>query len=312
MVELGLVPFGSIGLTIFGIDIYFATPAVVGDELIGAAQFVQTPGSIRLLLDVILIGLFGGFYIVPLNALIQQRGRPSHRSRIIAGNNVLNSLFMLLSAVTAFSFGLSLSELLLLTAVLNGLVAIYIYTLVPEFLMRFIVWILVNTIYRIRTEGLEKIPERGAALLVCNHVSFVDAIVIAGCVRRPMRFVMYYKIFEIPILSFIFRTARAISIAGKKENPAILEKAFDDISRCLDNGDLVCIFPEGRITSDGEMSVFRPGIERIVRRNPVTVVPIALLAGAPVEAAAVSAESLRADVAALLQDEDRGPVVVEA
>jgi len=336
MVELGLVPFGSIGLTLFGIDVFFATPMIVGDELMGALQFLQTPGSPRLLLDVVMIGLFGGFYIVPLYALVQQRSEESHRSRIIAGNNVLNALFMLLSAVmaiAAFSAGLSIPELLLLTAILNGLVAIYIYTLVPEFLMRFVVWILVHTIYRIRKEGLEEIPDRGAALLVCNHVSFVDALVIAACVRRPIRFVMYYKIFQMPLLSFVFRTAGAIPIASKKEDPALLEKAFDDIADCLEKGHLVCIFPEGRVASDGEMSVFRPGIERIVRRSPVTVIPIALrglaaslfargsgrslrnfpwllwatidfVTGKPVSPAAVTASRLQADVAQLLRGSD--------
>ena len=336
MVELGLVPFGSIGLTIFGIDVVFSTPEVSGDELVGAMGFLLTPGSPRLLLDVILIGLFGGFYIVPLYALVQQRSEESHRSRIIAGNNVLNALFMLLSAamaIAAFSAGFTLPELLLLTAVLNGLVAIYIYTLVPEFLMRFVVWILIHTIYRIRKRGLEQIPERGAAVLVCNHVSFVDALVIAGCVRRPIRFVMYYKIFQIPLLSFVFRTAGAIPIASKKENPALLEQAFDQIADCLGKGHLVCIFPEGQVSADGVMGVFRPGIERIVKRNPVEVIPIALrglaaslfargsgrslrnfpwllwstielVAGAPIVPEAVTAVGLRADVAQLLQDSE--------
>lgn len=333
-VELGLVPFGSIGLTVFGIDLFFAAPEQSSGELLGAAAFVSSSGSARVLLDVVLIGLFGGFYIVPLNALVQQRSDPRHRSRIIAGNNVLNALFMLLSAVVAiaaFSFGLDIRDLLLMTAVLNGFVAIYIYTLVPEFLMRFIVWILIHTIYRIRKLGLERIPERGPAILVCNHVSFVDALVIAGCVRRPVRFVMYYKIFKIPVLSFVFRTAGAIPIAGKNEDPAMLESAFERIGECLDQKQLLCLFPEGRITSDGMMGVFRPGIERIVARNPVPVIPIALggladslfargsgrslrnfpwllwakislLVGRPVEPEAVSADSLRDEVAELLAE----------
>ncbi len=334
VVELGLVPFGSIGLTVFGIDLYFSVPAESSGELLGALAFVLSPGSARILLDVVLIGLFGGFYIVPLYALVQQRSDPSHRSRIIAGNNVLNALFMLLSAafaIAAFSLGLDIEELLLLMAVLNGLVAIYIFTLVPEFLMRFIVWMLVHTIYRIRKRGLERIPERGPAILVCNHISFIDALVIAGCVRRPVRFVMYYKIFQIPVLSFVFRTAGAIPIAGKKEDPALLESAFERIGECLDQKQLLCIFPEGRITSDRRMGVFRPGIERIVARNPVPVIPIALggladslfargggrslrnfpwllwakislLVGHPVKPGAVSADSLHDDVAELLDE----------
>ena len=333
-VELGLVPFGSIGLTVFGIDLYFAAQGEVSADLLGAAAFVQSSGSLRVLLDVMLIGLFGGFYIVPLNALVQQRSDPSHRSRIIAGNNVLNALFMLLSAVVAiaaFSFGLDIEHLLLLTAVLNGFVAIYIYTLVPEFLMRFIVWILIHTIYRIRKLGLERIPETGPAILVCNHVSFVDALVIAGCVHRPVRFVMYYKIFQIPVLSFLFRTAGAIPIAGRNEDPELLERAFERIGESLDQKQLLCIFPEGRVTNDGTMGVFRPGIERIVARNPVPVIPIALggladslfargkgrslrnfpwllwarislLVGHPVGPDAVTADSLRSDVAELLTE----------
>ena len=334
MVELGLVPFGSIGLTVFGIDIFFAVPDAAAGELVGAIQFLQAPGSWRVSADVILIGLFGGFYVVPLYALVQQRSKASHRSRIIAGNNVLNALFMLMSAVMAISVlaaGLSIPELFLLTAVLNGLVAIYIYTVVPEFLMRFIVWILIHTVYRIRKEGLERIPERGPAILACNHVSYVDALVIAGCVRRPIRFVMYHKIFQIPLLRFVFRTAGAIPIASRKENPELLERAFEQIANSLEKGQLVCIFPEGRITRDGALNVFRPGLERIVQRNPVPVIPIALrgladslfargsgrslrnfpwllwaeialIIGMPVAPEAATAGGVREAVAGLLQD----------
>ncbi len=334
MVELGLVPFGSIGLTVFGIDIFFAVPDAAAGELVGAIQFLQAPGSWRVSADVILIGLFGGFYVVPLYALVQQRSKASHRSRIIAGNNVLNALFMLMSAVMAISVlaaGLSIPELFLLTAVLNGLVAIYIYTVVPEFLMRFIVWILIHTVYRIRKEGLERIPERGPAILACNHVSYVDALVIAGCVRRPIRFVMYHKIFQIPLLRFVFRTAGAIPIASRKENPELLERAFEQIADSLEKGQLVCIFPEGRITRDGALNVFRPGLERIVQRNPVPVIPIALrgladslfargsgrslrnfpwllwaeialIIGMPVAPEAATAGGVREAVAGLLQD----------
>jgi hypothetical protein len=337
MVELGLVPFGSIGLTAFGIDLSFASPGAVTGELLGAMQFLQSPGSWRVAIDITLIGVFGGFYVVPLYALVQQRSKASHRSRIIAGNNVLNALFMLISAVMAVAVlaaGFSIPELLLLTAVLNGFVAIYIYTLVPEFLGRFIVWILIHTIYRIRKEGLDQIPERGPAILACNHVSYVDAVVIAGCVRRPIRFVMYYKIFEFPLLRFVFRTAGAIPIASRKENPELLERAFEQIADALDKGHLVCIFPEGRISSDGVMSVFRPGIERIVQRNPVPVIPIALrgladslfgrgsgrslrnfpwllwakialIIGTPVVPEAVTAGSVREAVAGLLQDPEQ-------
>jgi len=278
-VEIGLVPFGSIGMTLFAVDLYFALAgyAPLGQATLG--QFLRDAGSWRMLADLLLIGIFGGFYIVPLYALIQSRSEPSHRSRIIAGNNILNALFVVAAAVLAiglFQAGFTIPQLLLATALLNALVAAYIYTLVPEFLMRFIVWMLIHSVYRLDKEGLDNIPDDGAAVLVCNHVSFVDALIIAAACRRPVRFVMDHNIFRVPVLNFVFRTGRAIPIASARENPGLLEKAYDEIARALEHGDVVCIFPEGRITDTGELYPFRSGIKRIVDRTPVPVVPLAL------------------------------------
>jgi 1-acyl-sn-glycerol-3-phosphate acyltransferase len=278
-VEIGLVPFGSIGMTIFAIDLYFARPVASSLSGLSALEFLAAPGNLRVVIDLVLIGLFAGLFIVPLFALVQSRTERSELSRVIAGNNILNALFMVASAGLGLgltALGLTIPQIFLCVAALNAVVAIYIYTLVPEFLMRFLSWILVNTLYRIRTEGLENVPEEGPALLVCNHVSYMDALIVAGSVRRPMRFVMYYKIFNIPILSFIFRTARAIPIAGAKEDPDVLEKAFEEVDRALAEGDLVCIFPEGGLTADGEIAPFRNGVERILERRPVPVVPLAI------------------------------------
>jgi len=278
-IEIGLVPFGSIGLTLFGIDLYFALVSVSPAALAGVTEFVRSPGAWRVLADLFLIGVFGGFYIVPLYALIQSRSDASHRSRIIAGNNILNALFMVAAALVAialFEAGLSIPQVFLVTALANAAVAIYIYTLVPEFLMRFLVWLLIHSVYRLEKSGLENIPEEGPAVLVCNHVSYVDALVIAAACRRPVRFVMHHEIFRIPVLNFIFRTGRAIPIASSREDPELLEHAYDEIAQALEAGDLVAIFPEGRITDTGEMYPFRPGIKRIVERTPVPVVPMAL------------------------------------
>ena len=278
-VEIGLVPFGSIGLTVFALDLYFASPTAASGALVGAGEFLARAGSWRILCDLVLIGVFGGFYIVPLYALIQTRSERSHQSRIIAGNNILNALFMVASAAMAVLLlhaGFSIAQIFLVVAILNAVVAIYIYTLVPEFLMRFLIWLLIHTIYRLEKSGLEKIPEEGAAVIVCNHVSFVDALIIAAACRRPIRFVMDYKIFRVPVLSFIFRTGKTIPIAPKKEDPALLEKAYDDIDAALRDGDLVGIFPEGRITDSGELYPFRPGITRILASRPVPVIPLAL------------------------------------
>jgi 1-acyl-sn-glycerol-3-phosphate acyltransferase len=278
-VEIGLVPFGSIGLTLFGVDLFFAKPLPGGDELIGLTAFLQQDGSFRIIADIMLLGLFGGFYIVPLFALVQQRSDPEHLSRVIAGNNILNALLMVLSAVMAIVLlgaGVTIAQLFLVVALLNAAVAVYIYTLVPEFLMRFLVWILIHSVYHVRKKGLENIPDEGPAVLVCNHVSYVDAMIIAGCVRRPIRFVMYYKIYNLPLLNFVSRTARAIPIAGAFENRALMEKAFDQVDRALQDGDLVCIFPEGRLTTDGTMNRFRTGVERIIKCRPVPVISMCL------------------------------------
>lgn len=278
-VEIGLVPFGSIGMTLFGIDLYFALSAHIQHAPMALAAFLQDAGHWRILGDLFLIGLFGGFYIVPLYALIQIRSEPSHRSRIIAGNNILNALFMVAAAGIAiglFAAGLTIPQLLLATALLNAVVALYIYRLVPEFLMRFIVWLLIHSVYRLKKEGIEHIPEEGAAVIVCNHVSFVDALVIMAASPRPIRFVMDHRIFKIPVLNFVFREGRAIPIASAKEDPALLEQAYEEVAKALEAGDLVGIFPEGRITDTGELYPFRKGITRIVERTPVPVVPMAL------------------------------------
>lgn len=279
-VELGLVPFGSIGMTVFGVDLYFATPTLPFGSEIGALAFLQAEGSGRLLFDLFGMAVFSGFFIVPLFAIIQQRSEPAIRSRIIAANNILNAIFMVAAALIAIVFlnvaGLSIPQLLLVTAIFNAVVALYIYGLVPEFLLRFLTWILINTIYRVRTKGLERIPEEGPVLLVCNHVSYVDALIIGGSVRRPVRFVMYYKIYRLPLLNFLFRTARTIPIAGAKEDPAMLTSAFEQISAALRNGDVVCIFPEGGLSADGQIQPFRAGIERALAQDPVPVLPLAL------------------------------------
>jgi len=278
-IEIGLVPFGAIGMTFIAVDLFFASPVAAPASGLTALQFLGQAGSTRILLDLTLIGMFGGFFIVPLYALIQSRSEPSHRSRVIAGNNILNAAFVVVAALAAISFlnaGLSSAQIFLVTALANAAVSVYIFTLVPEFLMRFIVWLLIHSVYRLEKSGLEHIPERGPAVLVCNHVSFVDALVIAAACRRPVRFVMDHNIFRIPLLSFVFRTGRAIPIAPAREAPELLDKAYDEIARALEAGDLIAIFPEGRLTDSGELLPFRPGIRRIVERTPVPAIPMAL------------------------------------
>jgi len=279
MVEIGLVPIGSLGLTLFGMDIIFTQTLLSGDELIGPMAFINAGNNTRVMVDLFMLGAFGGIFIVPLFALVQQRSPASQRARIIAANNVMNALFMVVAtgfSVFALSSGLSISELFLVVALMNIAVAAWIFTLIPEFIMRLLVWLLIHTVYRVKKINLENIPDTGGCVLICNHVSFIDALVLAGCVKRPIRFVMYYKIFNIPILSFIFKTANAIPIAGVKENPALMKEAFEQVAQALNDEEIVCIFPEGKITHDGALNPFKKGVIKILDKTPVPVVPLAL------------------------------------
>ena len=278
-VEVGLVPFGSIGLSVFAVDLYFASRGLAPGGLSGIDGFIGVPAHWRIVADLVLLGMFGGFYIVPLYALIQERSDPAHRSRIIAANNILNALFMVACAGIALGLlkaGLTIPELFLATGLMNAVVAVYIYSLVPEFLMRFLAWLLIHSFYRVDKQDLDRVPVEGPCVIVCNHVSYVDPVVIAACVRRPIRFVMDHRVFAVPLLNFIFRTMRAIPIAPAKEDAALKERAFEEAAAALRAGEIVCIFPEGKITDSGELNPFRPGLQRILEQAPVPVVPMAL------------------------------------
>src|SRR5574337_1597822 len=278
-VEIGLVPLGALGMTVFGILLYFARHTPPGYGEIDWLAFLHAPGNGWIALDMTLLGVFAGFFIVPLFALVQSRTPQGELSRVIAGNNIINAIFLVAAALFGIGLlaaGLSIPQLFLVTALLNAAVTLWIFLLVPEFLVRFVDWLLINALYRVRVGGLERVPDEGPALLVCNHVSFMDALIIMGSVRRPVRFVMYHKIFKVPVLSFVFRAAKAIPIAGGKENPKLLTRAFDAIDAALAEGELVCVFPEGGLTLDGEVAAFRPGVEKILARRPVPVIPMAL------------------------------------
>ena len=279
-VELGLVPLGSIGLSVFGVDLFFSYAGLQGNGQVDIAGFLQQAGGYRVLMDLLGIGVFGGFYIVPLFAFIQHRSNPKHLSRIIAANNILNALLMVGSAVAGIVLvgvlELTVPQFFLALALANVLVASYIYTVVPEFLIRLLVWMLTHTMYRVKHHGMEHIPDEGPCMLVCNHVSYVDALLLAGAIRRPVRFVMFKPIYDMPLLNYIFRTGKTIPIDSKTRNPVIYERAFVRIREELEAGEVVCIFPEGKLTEDGEVAEFRAGIEKIVADYPVPVIPMAL------------------------------------
>jgi len=279
-VELGLVPFGALGLTLFALDLYFASPRATpaGAPLALAALLASWPVW-RVLFDLLAIGVCGGFFIVPLYVILQTRSAIGHRARIIAANNIINALFMVVGALGAGALlgaGVSIPALFALAALANLVVAIYIYRLMPQFLLRFLAALLIRTIYRVEAEGLENIPERGPAVLVCNHISFIDPVVVVAAIQRPIRFVIDHQVFRIPVLSFFFRQLRTIPIAPNKEDPGQKEVAFRNIAQALRRGEMIGYFPEGGISFDGRVQVFRLGIERIIGDTPVPVIPIAL------------------------------------
>lgn len=280
-VELGLVPLGSIGLSLAGMDLFFSTPDLSGQsELINLGTFLQQAHSYRVLADFLLIGMFGGFYIVPLYAMVQQRSDEKHRSRVIAAINIMNALFMVVSAGAGILFlgvmDLSIPQFFLILAIMNAVVACYIYSVIPEFTMRFLIWLLTHTLYRVKHTDLRNVPDQGPCLLVCNHVSYVDALIIAGACRRPVRFVMFKPIYDLPVLNFIFRTGKTIPIHSKSIDPATYDNAFKRISEELRDDEVVCIFPEGKLTQSGEIEEFKKGVELILQKDPVPVVPMAL------------------------------------
>lgn len=280
--ELGLVPFGSIGLSLFVLDLalvgspYESAPAT----LLGIREFLAHPAGLRVSFDLSMVALFGGLFSVPLYTLVQQRSPRGERSRVIAGNNIMNSVFMVLASGVLFllsTLELGVVETFVVLSLMNAAVAVYIYGLLPEFLLRFLVWGLSKVVYRVRVSGREHLPREGACLLVANHVSFVDWMIIGAECPRPARFVMYHRFLSLPLLGVFFRDAKVIPIAPAHEDQGLLDEAFDRIAAELEDGQVVCLFPEGKLTLDGKMNPFRTGVERILARTQVPVVPMAIL-----------------------------------
>ena len=335
-VEIGLVPFGAIGMSVFAIDLYFAVQGLAPQAgQLGLGEFLALHAHWRVLADLALLAAFAGLYSVPMYALIQARSPASHRARVIAANNILNALFMIASSLLAglaLSAGWTIPEIFLAVGLLNAFVALYVFLLVPEYLLRFFAFILTRLIYRFRVRDGANIPAEGAALLVCNHVSYVDVMLLMAASPRPIRFIMDHKIFRSRLLGWVFRLAKTIPIAPNKEDPAVYAAAFEQAGRVLDEGELLCIFPEGGLTRDGRLQPFKPGVMKLLEGRPeLPVIPLALnnlwgsffsrveggramvrplrrglfsrvglAAGAPLRADHVSPEGLQREVGALL------------
>jgi 1-acyl-sn-glycerol-3-phosphate acyltransferase len=280
-VEIGLVPLGAFGISAFLFDLHFARTGSVAASGLDIAGFLHQPGSWRIVADLVGIGVSTGLFVVPLFALVQSRTPKDELSRVIGALNIQNSAFVVAASLLCLALrqwaGWSIPQLFLALAVANTLVALWIFSIVPEFLMRFLSWVLVRTLYRLRVRGVEDhVPDTGPAVLVCNHVSYMDALILSAAIPRPVRWVMYHRIFHVPVLSWVFRTAHAIPIAGAREDPAMMQRAFDAIDAALADGELVGIFPEGTLTRDGAIAPFKSGVERVLARREVPVVPLAL------------------------------------
>jgi 1-acyl-sn-glycerol-3-phosphate acyltransferase len=266
-------------MSVFSIDLYLASRALPPADALGLAAFVAQPAHWRVMADLALLALFAGLYSVPMYALIQLRSPPSHRARIIAANNILNALFMIASSVIVgvlLHLGFSIPQVFLAIGLANAVVAFYIFMLVPEYLLRFAAFVLTRFIYRFRVQGEHHIPVSAPAILVCNHVSFVDAVLLMAASPRPIRFIMDHQIFRIPVLGFLFRLAKAIPIAPQREDPAVYEQAFIAARAVLADDELLAIFPEGGITKDGSLGEFKGGVMKLLELRAVPVVPMAL------------------------------------
>jgi len=278
-VEPALIFFGAAGLAIFAFDVGFISWSLHSETQNGVAAYFDNRAHWRITFDLIAMGVCGGLYTVPLYVLIQVRSDPERRSRIIAANNILNAFLMVLAALGAIgllALKLTIPQIFMVTAALTLFVAVAAFSAAPQHVLRCLGWLLTHTFYRVRTKGLENIPETGGCILVCNHVTYADSVILAGVVRRPIRFFIDHHIYQTPGLHWLFKLNRTIPVATRKESDALKEQAFILAAQALRDGEVIGIFPEGRLTPNGEIGKFLPGISRMVRETPVPVVPMAL------------------------------------
>ncbi|CAH1565166.1 MFS transporter [Vibrio rotiferianus] len=276
-IEVGIVPIGALGITIFGFLMATSIPTDL-PRFHTFAEFVSYEAFWSLFFYLLMIGVSGGLFIVPLYALMQHRAKETERAQVIAGLNIFNSLFMVGSAVLGIVclsvLEMSIPQLFALLAILNFLVATYIFLQIPIFVVRFAMWVVTHTIYRVKHKNLHHLPGHGGALIVCNHVSYMDSLLLSAVCPRLIRFVMEEDYANLPPLRRFLRRAGVIPISAS--NRTSIRRAFSDVEKALSEGHIVCIFPEGRLTADGEMNEFMRGIDIILRRSPVPVIPMAL------------------------------------
>lgn len=261
-IEYGLIPIGAIGMTVFSAFLYFPVKSlwVAGTHLA-------------------LLGFFGGMFAVPLNALIQHRPRPEQKGGVIAAANLVSFIGIAFSSVAYLGFTRLLHqssrEMFLDGAILTLLTTGYSMYLLPDSLVRLIVWCVTHTVYRLRVRGRENVPQTGGALLVANHMSFVDALFLIASIERPIRFLIFKGFYELPFLKPFLKIIRAIPISSQ-QGPREMLHSLREAANAIRDGDLVCIFAEGQITRIGQMLPFQRGMERILKNVTAPVIPVNL------------------------------------
>lgn len=259
-IEYGLIPLGALGITTFGF--LLAAPG---------HTFVST------LLLLAALGFFGGFFIVPISALLQHRPEEQHRGGVLAAANLLSFIGIFAASGVFYLFKHTLhlgpAAIFLWSSVLTLGALAYVLWLLPDSLVRLLLWIAAHTIYRLDLKGQENIPARGGALLTPNHSSWVDAVLLIAATDRPIRFLMFKGVYDIPVVKPFAKILKIIPIASD-QGPREMIHSLREASEALKNGELVCIFPEGEITRIGQMLPFRRGFERIVKGIDVPIIPV--------------------------------------
>ena len=261
-IEYGLIPLGAVGMTVFGALLYLPGHTVLSTSV-----------------HLALLGFFGGFFAVPLNALIQHRPRPEEKGGVIAAANLLSFVGIFVAAgfyyLAASGLHQSMRGIFLDGAVLTLVTTVYAVYLLPDSLMRLVLWMLTHTFYKIRVIGRENIPERGGALFVVNHMSLVDALLLIGSTDRTIRFLIFKGIYELPFIKPFAKMIRAIPISSE-QRPREMIHSLREATNAIRNGEVVCIFAEGQITRIGQMLPFRRGMERIMKGVDAPIVPVNL------------------------------------
>jgi acyl-[acyl-carrier-protein]-phospholipid O-acyltransferase / long-chain-fatty-acid--[acyl-carrier-protein] ligase len=261
-IEYGLIPLGSIGMTVTGVVLGTAHPGLLGSAVLLG-----------------LLGFWAGFFAVPVNALVQHRPAEEDKGGVIAAANLLSFVGIALSAAAYYVFTtfihLNPRGVILAAAVITAAGTVYVLILLPEWFGRLILFFVTHTVYRVRVMGRDHFPEKGGALLVCNHMSFVDALLLIASTDRPIRFLIYKGIYESPLVRPFAKILKAIPISSE-QRPREMIRSLRTASDALRDGEIVCIFAEGQITRTGQLLPFRRGLERIMKGVAAPIVPVNL------------------------------------